>query len=126
VKLPAIPSTLILNIGQDRALLDSRGLVLQSAGYTVESICSIEQAIDRFKAGVFHLVVLCHSLSEKERERLIRHIRVDGPATPVIFTAAIYAACPDHLADRSIGSAPDELLRSVHDVLQEHTVLCKA
>lgn len=85
---PNIPSTVILNIGNDSALLHTRALLLGSAGYIITSTSSIREAIEWFQTGDFDLVVLCHSLSEQEREHLIRVIRKGGSAIPVLFVTA--------------------------------------
>jgi CheY-like chemotaxis protein len=111
-------STLILSAGRDPALLGTRSLILRSAGYIVESAYSIEDAITRFRGGAFDLVVLCHSIPERERKRLIFLIRECGAVTPVLFVTATAAGLPDGLADLSADSDPWNLLRSVRSILE--------
>jgi CheY-like chemotaxis protein len=113
-----ISSALLLNVGYDQALLSTRTLVLRSAGYIVESAVSIEEAFQRFRTGDFDLVILCHSIPEEARQRLIQQIRDYGSATPVVFIAA-NAAAGDRFADFSVDSLPRSLLRTIDAVLSE-------
>ena len=80
--------SVLLNVGQEPWLLHTRELLLRSAGYIVESAHSVEDAIHRFRAGDFDLVILCHSVPAEERQRLVCLIRDHGSSTPVIFVAA--------------------------------------
>jgi CheY-like chemotaxis protein len=116
VTSPNISATLILSVGRDAALLSTRDLLLQSAGYIVESSCSIEEATDRFRTGDFDLVILCHSIPERERQRLVQVIRDYGSATPVVFVSP-YSGNPDRFSDLSIDNCPGDLLSTVHRLL---------
>lgn len=117
-----LPSTVILMVGHDPALLNTRGLLLRSVGYIVTSTASTQEAIELFQAGDFDLVVLCHSLPEQDREHLIQAIRNGGSATPVLFVIAANVSSPDRFADLSSGSEPDGLLKTIRKVLQIKSV----
>lgn len=82
-----MPLTLVLTVGSDSSLLGSRSEVLKSAGYMVVSALSIREAVDRFQDGDFDLIILCHSIPTKDRERLIGLIRASGSLTPIICIA---------------------------------------
>jgi DNA-binding response OmpR family regulator len=69
-----------LAVSLDPSLLRTRSQVLQSAGYIVVSASSVKEAVDYFQAGDFDLVILCHSLPAKDRERLTSLIRASGIA----------------------------------------------
>lgn len=112
-------STCILNVGSDAALVQSREVLLRSAGYLVESASSIEDAIRRLRAGDFDLVVLCHSISPAETKRLIFRIRSGGSGTPVISVAADSRPYPDPFANLTVGGSPDALFCAVDAVLQQ-------
>lgn len=114
----SIPSALILSVGCDPSLLSTRSLLLQSAGYAVESASSVEDAIRRFRQGDFDLVILCHSLPEKERQRLIVLIRDYGSTIPLLLIAA--ASAGDVETSSSSESAPAMVLSRVHEVLQQY------
>jgi CheY-like chemotaxis protein len=111
-----MPFALILSVGIDSQLLDSRQLLLQSAGYAVVSAHSAKDAVDRFLAGDFDLVLLCHSLSERERDGLACLIRASGALTPVI-TVATYDGQQDVFASATIECEPGQLLAGIRDAL---------
>lgn len=111
-----VSATLILSVGYDPVLLGTRRLLLQSAGYIVESSGSVENAIYRFRTGDFDLVVLCHSMPEQERRRLLHLIRDYGSATPVIFISSAEPS-PDGFSDLSIENHPAALLDAVRAML---------
>jgi CheY-like chemotaxis protein len=117
----SIQSALILNVGRDPVLLNTRRLLLESAGYLVESACSTKDAINQFRSGDLDLVVLCHSVPEEERDYFIGLIRDYGSLIPVIFVAAnSQPYSRDGFADLSTGSEPANLLRGVNNVLQHN------
>jgi len=82
-----MPLTLVLTVGSDSSLLGSLSEVLKSAGYMVVSALSIREAVDRFQDGDFDLIILCHSIPTKDRERLIGLIRASGSLTPIVCIA---------------------------------------
>lgn len=76
--------TLVLSVGSDPLLLESRNLLLQFAGYTVVAASSVATAIRHFRDGDFDLVLLDHSLSTRDRERMTQCIRTAGSRIPVL------------------------------------------
>lgn len=111
------PVSLILIVGHDAVLLNTRAMLLESAGYIVESAYSVEEAVRRFRAGDFDLVVACHSIPDEEREGLVEMIRDGGAATPVIFVSI--NPCPDRYADLNIGNHPSVLLNAAQELLSQ-------
>jgi len=109
--------TLILSVGEDPMLLETRSSILRSAGYAVAAELSSRDAMNHFPDGDFDLVLLCHSITPEDRSRLIRLIRVSGSRTPVLFVASQACDLPDALADATVDSAPEELLRGIEAVL---------
>lgn len=107
--------TVILNVGQDPMLLDTRSIILRSAGYTVESAWSVKQAVTQFLAGDFDGVILCHSIPVKDRDRLTCLIRASGSLTPVIAVSESPSQC-DSFADATIEPDPKKLLRGIKEV----------
>jgi CheY-like chemotaxis protein len=75
--------TLILSVGIDPLTLYAREAVLRSAGYIVVSAMSIKEAFHLFLDGDFDLMVLCHTLPVRDRERLTCLIRASGSRIPV-------------------------------------------
>lgn len=114
-----VPVALILNVGRDPSLLDTRGMVLRSAGYLVESSASLADAVRRFTANDFDLVILCHSLREEERLGLMHVIREVGSSIPVISVDSNWEPHPRrNSSDSSTESDPASLLSHICEVLQ--------
>ena len=57
-----MPYTVVLMVGQDRVLTETRSQVLRIAGYTVVPAFTLRQAMDEFVSGDFDLVLICHSI----------------------------------------------------------------
>ncbi len=108
--------TVVLSIGLDPDLLRTRNLVLHSAGYTVVSAYSVKEAVDRFQAGDFDLVLLCQTLPAKERDGLTWWMRASSPGTPVV-TVSGRLFSDDVVAGVMVGSEPGALLWGIREVL---------
>jgi DNA-binding response OmpR family regulator len=114
----ASPRAVILAVGLDSSLLRTRALVLQSAGYVVQSASSVKDAVRSFLAGDFDLVLLCHSVPSLERDRLTCLIRASGSHTPVASVSG--NSCPnDAFVTATLEDGPDKLLRGIRDVLHK-------
>lgn len=105
-------------VGRDRILIETRAKVMQLAGYTVESTVSFTQAIDKFLAGDFDLVVLCHSIPMEARERLTRRLREHTSRTPIISIAASIGQ-NDPFSDATIQSDPGELITGIQEIVSQ-------
>jgi DNA-binding NtrC family response regulator len=113
-----MPHIITLSVGRDPLLLQTRGQVLRSDGYTVSSTFSAEQARQQFKAGDFDIVILCHSIPARERERLADAIHSHSPNTPVVVVAAGYGS-KDRAADAVIDNEPATLLQELPKLLHK-------
>jgi CheY-like chemotaxis protein len=111
-----MPLTIVLAVGTDPWLLNTRSLVLQSAGYMVESALSVKEAVDRFQSGDFDLVLLCHSVPRKDRDRLTSLIRASGSLTPIVSIAGNLGEC-DAFATATLEDGPGNFLARIRDVL---------
>ncbi len=110
-------STIVLAVGLDPVLLVTRSQVLQTAGYTVISVCSLTEAITRFVQGDFDLVLLCHSIPAQDRERLASLIREHTSLTPIIFVSPNFFE-RERLADATIENDPNNLVTGLREVLR--------
>jgi CheY-like chemotaxis protein len=110
--------TIILSVGENRTLLETRNMVLRATGYIVESARSLTQAIDQCLAREFDVVIMCHSLSSKDRDCLTCWIRASGSLTAVV---SVYRNLgqSDDFADASVGNEPEKFLSGIQDVLTE-------
>jgi len=114
------PPTLVLHVGHDFMLLHTRSLVLRSAGYIVKCEYTVEDAIRHFLSADFDLVLLCHSLSEEERQRFIHRVRERGSSTPVLSVDLSCTSNTQGTADNPrIGNDPIALLKRLGETLQK-------
>lgn len=109
--------TVILTVGHEAIVQETRSSVLRACGYVVESASSAPEAIDRFRTGDFDLVLLCHSLSDADKEWLIRQIRADGSCVPILCVAPISHHPSERFVEMTVDSHPDELLRGIENAL---------
>jgi CheY-like chemotaxis protein len=108
----------VLAVGFDWSLMKTRSLVLQSAGYIVESASSLKEAANRFQAGDFDLVLLCHSIPMKDRDHLTCLIRATGSLTPVVSIARNLSEC-DAFVHATLEDRPNKLLAGVREELSK-------
>jgi DNA-binding NtrC family response regulator len=113
-----MPHIVTLSVGRDPLLLQTRSQVLRSDGYTVSSTLSAEQALQQFKAGDFDIVILCHSIPARERERLADAIHGHSPNTPVVVVAAGFSG-KDRAVDAVIENEPATLLQELPRLLRK-------
>ena len=113
-----MPHTLVLAVGHDPVLLETRSQVLQAAGYTVVSELSLKKAVARYLEGDFDLVLLCHSIPAKNRELLTKLLREHTSCTPIVSVSSSLSAL-DSFADATIGNDPKELLVGLRELLVE-------
>jgi CheY-like chemotaxis protein len=111
-----MPLSVVLAVGTDPSLLKTRSLLLQSAGYMVESASSIKEAVDRFQSGDFDLVLLCHSVPRNDRDRLTGLIRASGSRTPIVSIAGNLGEC-DAFATATLEDGPSNFLAGIKNVL---------
>jgi CheY-like chemotaxis protein len=75
----------LLSIGVKRDLLTLRNEVLRSEGYNVRAATSASEALHLFDRGDFDLVVMCHSLPEEDKLRVLTRVKKIAPLTPVVI-----------------------------------------
>lgn len=110
-------------MGSDPSVLETRELVLRSAGYSVVSAVSVKEAVCLFKGGDYDVIVLCHSLTAKECERLTGAVRASGSRIPIVRVSDTALDGPLSFADASLDKTPAAFLRSIEDVLRSNRQL---
>jgi hypothetical protein len=108
--------TVVLAVCLDFSILATPSSVWESGGYIVTSVGSIREAIERFKAGDFDLVLLGHSISAENRERLTFLIRASGSHVPVASIGKCFEDS-DSFADATFGNEPNELLVGMSELM---------
>jgi DNA-binding response OmpR family regulator len=111
-----MPLTVVLAVGLDSWKLTAQTAVLKSAGYIVIAARSIRDAIDHFRAGDFDLVLLDHSISSEDRERLAFLIRATGSQTPVACIAHHSGDCHS-FADETLKDDSLALLKGMGELV---------
>ena len=109
--------TVILAVGHDPVLLDTRSQVLRKTGYIVVSTLSLPKAVAYFLEGDFDLVLLCHSIPVQGRERLVQVMRERASSTPFVTVATSLGQC-DPFADATIENDPENLIAALREVLK--------
>jgi CheY-like chemotaxis protein len=112
--------TLVLSVGSDAVLLDTRDQILRTAGYVVISAASINEAVHLYRDGDFDLVVLCHSLPAKDCERLTCFIRASGSRIPIVCVSGAALAEQNAFVDATLDKNPVAFLRELEELLSKH------
>ena len=108
--------TVVLAVGLDSWQLTLQDLDLKSAGYVVISASSTRDAIEQFKVGDFDLVLLGHSISAEQKERLTSLIRASGSRTPVVCIPNSSGDC-NSFADGTLQDDASALLTGMEEIL---------
>ena len=80
--------TRILVYGRDPSLLETRQLVLQTIGGTVEATTELEQAKRMLGDGSLDLLVLCYTLSLEDRNAILNSVEQLSPDLKVLILSA--------------------------------------
>jgi len=114
-----MPNIVILSVGYDPLLSNTRGRVLGTGGYTVVPVLSLKLAITEFLQKNFDLIVLCHSIPIGDRECLAYLFRERSPNIPIVFVSSGFGE-QDPSADATIMNDPNLLLLGVNEVLKRN------
>jgi DNA-binding NtrC family response regulator len=109
---------ILLAVGRDSVLLDSRSRLLRSDGYTVVNAFSGQQALALFLAGDFDAVVLCHSIPARERQTLAQAFHDHSPSTPVVLISTGFTS-HDSIVDATLDNEPKHLLGELPKILHK-------
>jgi hypothetical protein len=77
----------------------------------------MRDAVSRFLSGDYDLVLLCHSIPEKERGLFIALIRASGSKTPVVSVAEESGASSDTSVDAVLADEKASLLAGLSSIL---------
>lgn len=109
----------ILLVGQDSRLLETRAAVLARLQATVVSR-DLAESLEILERETFHLVVLCHSLSEKQAHEITGVIRQRWPTTKILLVASNLSQERFHKGmevDGTSSPEPDRLIRRTAELL---------
>jgi len=111
-----MPITVVLAVGLDPWQLAAQTSHLKSAGFFFIPAGSIPEAVNHFKSGDFDIVLLGHSMSIEDKERLVFLIRRSGSRTPVVCIGTSPSDC-ESFADAMLANEPNTMLPGLANVL---------
>ena len=106
----------VLMVGRDRVLVETRSQVLRTAGYIVVLAFNPRDAIDEFVKGDFDLVLLCHSIPSTP-ENGWRALSGSTHCSLRLFPSRPFDGQFDDFADATIENDPNLLIASLREVL---------
>jgi DNA-binding response OmpR family regulator len=111
----------ILLVGNDLRLLTTRAAVLGKTNASVVC-CSAVEAMKVLETETFNLVVLCHSLEEKQAAEIIEMVHGRLPETRILMVVSdvsqegFYKGGP---FDATSSTEPNRLIQRVSELLRE-------
>lgn len=108
----------VLSIGDDMRLLETREMVLASAGYAVHSASS-DDTLNKELIQEADITVICHSVSTKRASRVAEAIHILGPDIPILHLGA-FRACQQSTYERTLidfPPKPEILLQTLEEML---------
>jgi|SRR5581483_4432267 len=107
----------ILSVSYDPALLCTRELLLQSRGYEVVSAEGFAEAIELCE-GHFDLIVMGHSIPQKDKRAIISELRKQSCTAPVV---SLLRGGESRIPEATHGvdpGNPREMLEAIEDILR--------
>jgi DNA-binding NtrC family response regulator len=115
-------TTVVLAVGLDSWLLANQNTFWKSAGYVLINANTIKEAIENFKRGDFDMVLLGHSISLENKERLTFLIRASGSRTPVVCIADSSDEC-GAFADATLKNDANAVVAGIGELLAREPVI---
>lgn len=105
----------ILSVSYDEALLYTRRLLLEAAGYNVTSAFGFKESLYQCKQGGFELFILGHSILLSDKQALIKEFRASCPGS--ILSLRLPSESDVEGADFYVDPDPENVLRLVAQIL---------
>jgi hypothetical protein len=103
----------ILSIGEDTILLYSRRLILETAGYSVESARGDLGTIQQTLLRKFDLILLCHSINEDVVNHIVEASTRIAPQTSLLQISALDNPFQNRAHPALVSADPEALLSAV-------------
>jgi DNA-binding NtrC family response regulator len=111
--------TRILAFGYDRMLVGLRSSVLRMSGYEVEETFTLAEASELAQSDLIDALVICHSVPEVEREKLVASVRKKRTLMPIICVRGYqFDAAPGTCV--SVDNSPTEMVKAVKHAIREY------
>jgi CheY-like chemotaxis protein len=85
-------SGLILVLGYDERLLETRRMVLERAGFQVLTAHQMEQAKEVTVTSDVDLLLLCHTLSDRDVRNVASYVREERLSTKLLLITTVTAS----------------------------------
>src|SRR3954452_4909921 len=92
-RVPMSTDSHILCYGNDDRLIETRGWVLESAGFLVKTTTEIADFERLLSSAEFDVIVLCHSLKPAECDTAIELLHKLQPQARTLILKAVQAGC---------------------------------
>jgi len=79
-----MPQYLLLSVGCDPLLMGTRTGLLVEAGYSVVPSFTSRDAFQMFISRDIDLVIICHTIPEEEKNKLIASMKERNKRTPIV------------------------------------------
>lgn len=114
-----MPSRILL-CGNDVSLLNTRGMLLAHAGYSVVSACSRGEIVSFPADPPIELAIIGHSFAEEHQFLVAEDVRDRWPATKILFLASSREPLRQISQREYIGSSvsPNELIAACREILR--------
>ena len=108
---------MLLLYGRDPHILGVRGMVLQSAGYLIQTAGDLGEVQRALSTAMFALMILCHTLTQEESRCALSLANLSSPQMPILHLAA----CGPEFIDRrcafiNVMEGPARLIATVNDL----------
>jgi len=110
----------ILSIGDDPILLYSRRLILETAGYSVESAKGNIATIEKELLRKFDLILLCHSITDEVVHRIVETSTRIAPQTPLLQISPLDNPFRNQAHPALVSADPVALLGAIAGQLENH------
>ncbi len=106
----------ILSISYDQALLATRRLLLETAGYEVTWAVGFAEALELCDSH-FDLIIMGHSIPQKDKRAIISELRKHGCVSPVLSLLRFGEQPIPEAADGIDPYDPESMLEKVNWIL---------
>ena len=112
-------SARVLCFGKDKPLVETRGKVLQHAGFLLTLATNLDEYEALLRDTEFDLVVLCHSLSLNECESAAQYVHQVQPYARTLVLKAMKRGCSDSFIEETIEAlrGPHALINKIQEML---------
>ena len=108
----------ILSISYDPALLDTRRMLLEAAGYEVTSAIGFAEALEVCDED-FDLVIMGHSIPSKDKRAIVKELRGHGCLAPVVSLLRMGERSIPEASHTADPGDPQGMLETIRQILSE-------